>query len=61
MYDLKHRELTETIIKVFYKVYNILGYGFLEKVYEKSIFIELENAGLDVESQKRIKVFYGEI
>ena len=31
--ELKHRKLTEQIIKAFYKVYNTLGYGFLEKVY----------------------------
>lgn len=61
MYDLKHKELTETIIKAFYKVYNILGYGFLEKVYENSMLIELKNAGLLVEKQKKIKVFYGEL
>jgi hypothetical protein len=31
--DYKHKELTEKIIKIFYRVYNRLGYGFLEKVY----------------------------
>lgn len=61
MHDLKHKELTETIIRAFYKVYNTLGYGFLEKVYEKSMLIELENTGLFVERQKTLKVFYEDI
>jgi len=42
----KHIELTEEIIKAFYKVYNILGYGFLEKVYENAMLIELTESGL---------------
>ena len=33
--DFKHKELTERIINIFYRVYNKLGYGFLEKVYEE--------------------------
>jgi len=56
----KHTDLTEKIIKAFYKVYNTLGFGFLEKVYENAIFIELRNMGLYVEKQRRIKVFYEE-
>ncbi len=32
--DIKYKELTEKIINIFYRVYNKLGYGFLEKVYE---------------------------
>ena len=39
--DFKYKELTEKIIKVFYKVYNKLGYGFLKKVYEKATEIEV--------------------
>lgn len=53
-----HAETTDQILKAFYKVYNTLGYGFLEGVYEKAMFIELRNMGLFVERQKRIKVFY---
>jgi len=53
-----HKELTDTIIKCFYKVYNALGYGFLEKVYENALKIELEKDGLKVTQQKPIKVFY---
>ncbi|MGM5471110.1 GxxExxY protein [Flavobacteriaceae bacterium LMO-SS05] len=54
----KHSETTETIIKCFYKVYNALGYGFLEKVYENALFLELKSLGLFVEKQKQIKVYY---
>lgn len=56
--NYKHSEITEKIISAFYKVYNTLGYGFLEKVYENAIFIELQSLGLQVEKQKKIKVFY---
>ena len=55
--NYKHSEITEKIIKAFYKVYNTLGYGFLEKVYENALFIELVSMGLFVEKQKQIKVF----
>ena len=50
--------LTEKIIGYFYKVYNTLGFGFLEKVYESALGHELRKAGLLVESQTNIKVFY---
>ena len=53
-----HGELTNKIIGTFYKVYNTLGYGFLEKVYENSLKIELRSLGLKVEQQKNIKVNY---
>jgi GxxExxY protein len=54
----KHSDLSEKIIKAFYKVYNTLGYGFLEKVYENAMYIELINMQLKVEKQKKINVFY---
>lgn len=53
-----HEELTKKIIGSFYKVYNSLGYGFLEKVYERSLLIELLEHGLACEAQKPIDVFY---
>ena len=53
-----HGDNTELIIKAFYKVYNTLGYGFLEKVYENAMRIELSKMGLNVLQQKNIKVFY---
>lgn len=53
-----HKDLTENIIKCFYKVYNTLRYGFLEKVYENALKLELTNNGFNVESQKKIDVYY---
>jgi GxxExxY protein len=53
-----HADLTEQIIKAFYKVYNTLGYGFLEKVYENALLYELKNSGLAALQQESIKVFY---
>jgi GxxExxY protein len=53
-----HGELTNKIIGAFYKVYNALGYGFLEKVYENSLKIELRKMNLKVDQQKNIKVNY---
>jgi len=58
MTNLLHKETTEGILKAFYKVYNQLGFGFLEKVYENALFHELSKAELYCEKQKRIKVFY---
>jgi len=55
---MMHKEITNKIIKAFYKVYNVLGYGFLEKVYENAMVVELRKSGLGVVSQKNIKVFY---
>ena len=53
-----HSELTKSIIGCYYKVYNALGYGFLEKVYENALKKELLKAGHVVEAQKQIKVYY---
>jgi len=54
---LKCGALTEEIIGVFYDVYNELGYGFLESVYETSLALALEDAGLVVERQVAIPVW----
>jgi len=56
--SLLHEELTDVIIKTFYDVYNELGYGFLEKVYLNSMYLELKNKGFRVEAQKKIEVYY---
>ena len=56
--ELLHKNITDKIIKCFYEVYNILGYGFLEKVYESSLYNELISCGLSCERQKKIDVFY---
>ena len=57
---LLEQKLTEQIIKVYYDVYNELGYGFLEKVYQNAMYIELKQRGFFVEAQKQIKVKYKE-
>ncbi len=53
-----HEEITSQIIKAFYKVNNVLGFGFLEKVYENAMKLELIKMGLKVERQKNILVYY---
>ena len=55
---LLHEKLTNSILRTFFDVYNELGYGFLEKVYQNSMYLELKNRGYFVEAQKQIKVFY---
>ncbi len=55
---MKHSEITEQIIKAYYKVYNTLGFGFLERVYEKALVIELRKQGLLAQQQLGITVFY---
>lgn len=57
---MKHKELTEKIIGCFYRVYNTLGHGFLEKVYENALAIELEKEDLKFGKQVGIEVFYDE-
>ena len=57
---MKHQKLTSAIINCAYKVHNTLGYGFLETVYQNALLIELTKAGLHVEKEKRIKVFYND-
>ena len=56
-YDFKYKELTEKLIQVFYKVYNTLGYGFLEKVYENAFLVELKRAGITGIPQSPIRFF----
>jgi len=53
-----HQDLSDKIIKAFYKVYNELGFGFLENVYQNALYFELKNQNLTVETQKPIEVFY---
>jgi len=54
----KHQELTETIIGVFYEVYNELGYGFLEKIYEEAMSRVLGTKGFDIQQQAAIPVWF---
>ena len=55
---MKHATLTEQIIGVFYQVYNELGYGFLERVYQNALFLAFREAGFEVEVRKKIKVWF---
>jgi GxxExxY protein len=56
--SLLHESITSTILKVYYEVYNELGYGFLEKVYQNAMYLELQSRGFKVEAQKQIKVYF---
>ncbi|MHB0876174.1 MAG: GxxExxY protein [Anaerolineae bacterium] len=56
--EYKHSTLTDAIINAFYTVYNRLGYGFLEKVYEHALAYELRRRGLCVVQQAPISVVY---
>ena len=56
--DFKYSELTQKIIGVFYEVYNELGPGFLESVYQKSLALALESAGLTTYSRVDIPVWF---
>jgi len=55
---MKYKELTEKIISCAFRVYNKMGYGFLESVYEKCMLIELHKNGLIAENQVPISVYY---
>ena len=57
---MKHAELTEKVIKSYYKIYNTIGHGFLEKVYENAMIIELKKHRLSAVKQQPIKVYYDE-
>jgi len=56
--DFAHVDLTRQIIGEFYRVYNELGYGFLEKVYENAMAIALKKSGLSVIQQLPIEVYF---
>ena len=53
-----YQDETRRIIRAFYKVYNTLGYGFLEKVYQKALLIELRKMGFYCQEESKIAVFY---
>ncbi len=55
---LFHEDITEKIISSFYKLYNELGFGFLEQVYENALLIELSSLGLICSKQLPVKVYY---
>ena len=53
-----HQELSGRVLNAFYTVYNTLGHGFLEKVYENALLIELRKRGISAQQQKRVDVYY---
>ena len=57
MADLLHKKITDDILKVYYDIYNQLGYGFLERVYQNAMYFELKEKGYQVEAQTPIKVY----
>ena len=58
VFEGKHADLNEKIIKIFYQVHNELGYGFSEKVYHKALMIALQEAGFKVDSELPIEVYF---
>ena len=56
--EILHKEITDKIIDAFYEVYDHMGYGYLEKVYQNALYLELKAKGLKVETHKEIKVYY---
>jgi GxxExxY protein len=55
---LKHREVTEKVIRAFFDVYNDLGPGYLESVYRESMIIALHQAGLDARREIPVPVYF---
>ena len=55
---MKHEDITRRIIACAYKVYNTLGFGFLESVYKKAMVIEMQKNDLSVEDEKALRVYY---
>ncbi len=56
--NYKHSDITRKILEAYFNVYNKLGFGFLEKVYENSMMIELQQLGLYCKNQVPLKVYY---
>ena len=59
--ELEHREITEQILGAAFEVHSILGYGFLEKVYQRAMKVELDLRGLKAEIENPIDVIYKEV
>jgi GxxExxY protein len=55
---LQHGEITEQIVGAAFEVHSVLGYGFLEKVYQRAMQVELIARGLKAETESKIKVTY---
>ena len=59
--SIQYQDVTDKILRIYYRVYNELGYGFLEKVYHNALIIELAANGLLYESKKKLVVHYSGI
>ncbi len=55
---MKHQELTQQIIEASFRVHKVLGYGFLEKVYQNALMIELTKRGIRADSERPLKIHY---
>lgn len=53
-----YEELSQEVYNAASEVYDTLGSGFLEKVYEKAFIVELNNRGIKVEAQKPLEIYY---
>ena len=58
MSDYLYKKETDGILAAFYEVYNTLGYGFLERVYQNALYLELLSRGFKCEVQRQIKVYF---
>lgn len=58
MVQLTQADKTEAIISAFYEVYNTLGYGFIENVYQNALFKELNRRGIPCVAHPKITVYY---
>jgi len=58
---MEFEELTHKIIGCVYTVFNQPGFGFLESGYQKAMVIELGKSDLNVEAEKPLKVYYGDL
>ncbi len=56
--ELQHKEITEQIIGAAFEAYRVLGYGFLEKVYQRAMQVELRLRGITAEIESKIKVYF---
>ena len=56
--ELQHKDITEVVIGAAFEVHNVLGYGFLEKVYQRAMAVELQARGFTAETEADIRVLY---
>ena len=54
-----HKEESYRIVGAAFKVYNTLGHGFLEAVYQEALEIEFQHQGIPYEREKELKIYYG--